>query len=702
MLRHLEPLIIAFTFWLVSAATLYRNPAARQGRLFFLCSQVGAGTLAIGKIASFNETWALSPFHSLLCMLAAFLLHFHLVFPRPVLPSHRRLILGSTYGLALILIMPNLLFSAAGLDASSWSYAWHGVERAFLAVAMLGSIGRLLYTYHVSGQPRSRRQIRLVALGTIVAFLPVAFLSLLPEMFSGSFLIPYEVSFLALPLIPLSYAVAIHRPRLLELDRLLNRSLVHLILGGLWVGLYLLLTVGIQALFTSSLLTYPTLGALVAASVAATFVPARRIVQRWVDRLFYGSWYDYRSLVTDISRGLSQVHDESALVQQLVGRLTEAMSLRGAALLLSTESSVLALRGCRGFDCAEEHEHLSLDSAMIRLLRQRARPVDLAHLRQGLVDQELKSAERAWLETAHAQLFVPIALKGELWGLLIVGSKKADEFFDDEDLRILETLSHQAALAAENVRLLDAARRRQDELEAMHRQLLISREDERKRIARDLHDRLLQELLALNMEVEVAIDVAGDGPISERLGTVLQHVLTMIAQTRDICFELRPPDLSITGLADAIRAHTEERARQWGNTRVVGGFSRVLRGDAPPGLTITLDLEPDRGLLADEVATALFRVYQEALANVHKHAQAEQVWVRERLMGAWVELCVGDDGRGFARPEHRGDLVRQKHFGLLGMQEWMAAVGGEMHVTSWPGSGTEVSVRAPLRPRQGI
>jgi signal transduction histidine kinase len=520
-------------------------------------------------------------------------------------------------------------------------------------------------------------------------------------MFTGSFLLPYEASFLTLPLIPLSYTVAIYRPRLLGIDRFLNRSLVHLILGALWVGLYLLLTIGIQALFTSSLLTYPTLGTLVAASVAATFVPARRIVQRWVDQLFYGSWYDYRSLVTDISRALSQVHDEGALVQQLVGRLTEAMSLRGAALLLSVESNMLALRGCRGLDCAEEHELLSLNSAMVRLLRWQARPVDVTHLRQELRDQELSEAERAWLETAYAQLFVPIVLKGVLWGLLIVGGKKADEFFDDEDLRILETLSHQAALAAENVRLLETARRRQDKLEAVHRQLLISREEERKRIARDLHDRLLQELLALNIEVETAIDVAGDGPMSQCLDTVLRHILTMIAQTRDICFELRPPDLSIAGLADAIRAHTEESARRWGDTRVVGGFSRVLRGSAQPRLTIRLDLEPDRGLLADDVATALFRVYQEALANVHKHAQAEQVWVDERLVDGWVELCIRDNGRGFARPDRQIDLVQQKHFGLLGMHEWMAVIGGEIHLTSRPGSGTEVWVRAPLGPRQG-
>jgi two-component system NarL family sensor kinase len=183
--------------------------------------------------------------------------------------------------------------------------------------------------------------------------------------------------------------------------------------------------------------------------------------------------------------------------------------------------------------------------------------------------------------------------------------------------------------------------------------------------------------------------------VSAHLDTVLQNVLGLIARTRDLCFELRPPDLSITGLADAIRADAEEQARRWGETRVVGGFSRVLRGDVPPRLTITLDLDQDRGLVPDDVATALFRVYQEALANVNKHAGAQEVQVRERMMGKWVELSIRDDGHGFSLPDRRGDLAREKHFGLLGMREWMTAVGGDIRLTSRPGSGTEVSVRAP-------
>ncbi len=126
----------------------------------------------------------------------------------------------------------------------------------------------------------------------------------------------------------------------------------------------------------------------------------------------------------------------------------------------------------------------------------------------------------------------------------------------------------------------------------------------------------------------------------------------------------------------------------------------MWKDESGPDLIITLDLAQDRKLLDEQVAIALFRVFQEALVNVEKHAEANNVWVRERLNENGVELSVSDDGCGFVAPSHLSRLVRQGHFGLLGGQERMAAVGGGIRVTSQPKEGTELQAWAPANKKE--
>lgn len=140
------------------------------------------------------------------------------------------------------------------------------------------------------------------------------------------------------------------------------------------------------------------------------------------------------------------------------------------------------------------------------------------------------------------------------------------------------------------------------------------------------------------------------------------------------------PTLDIFGLASAIRSHTE---------------------GARPSFAVDLDLMEDRKQLPEEVAINLFRVYQEALANVEKHAGANRVEVRFTLSPSEVVLSVRDDGCGFVVPRRLGEFARDGRFGLLGMQERMRMIGGRLRVISQPGQGTEISVRVPLQVGHG-
>jgi signal transduction histidine kinase/ligand-binding sensor domain-containing protein len=207
--------------------------------------------------------------------------------------------------------------------------------------------------------------------------------------------------------------------------------------------------------------------------------------------------------------------------------------------------------------------------------------------------------------------------------------------------------------------------RRADERE-IHRRLMESREAERIRLAQDLHDGAIQDLYGVRFKME-----------SDQTSESVQNVISGL---REICGELRPPVLEAFGLMRAIRTHAE-------------GLRD--RSDSPE---IHLALEVVDDDLSDSVRLGLFRVYQEALQNVFKHAEASRVKVSLRSIDGQIVLSIRDDGKGFIVPESWLSLGRKNHFGLMGLSERVAAMDGVMSVLSDPGSGTEVTVR--LQPRQ--
>ncbi len=206
--------------------------------------------------------------------------------------------------------------------------------------------------------------------------------------------------------------------------------------------------------------------------------------------------------------------------------------------------------------------------------------------------------------------------------------------------------------------------RKQEEQREVHRRLMDSREAERLHMARDLHDGAVQDLYGIRFSIQSSKD-----------GETDNMVQGVISELRRICSELRPPVLAPFGLERAIRAHAD---------------LLVERDDSP---TIQLDLDEDGQSIPEHVRLALYRVYQESMANVLKHANAASTRVRLRVVGPEVELEIEDDGSGFSPPSTWIELGRKDHFGLLGLSERVAALGAILQVHSSPGNGTRITVR---------
>lgn len=209
----------------------------------------------------------------------------------------------------------------------------------------------------------------------------------------------------------------------------------------------------------------------------------------------------------------------------------------------------------------------------------------------------------------------------------------------------------------------------------LHRTLLQAREAERTRIAYDLHDDVVPSLLRLKYRVERLI--ADQVVASEAGSALLDDVLSVTRLMRHVCAGLRPPPLDTLGLVGAVRALVDTTQRT-------------------AALQIKLLIEGNEAMLVpDEIGVCLYRMVQEALHNVVKHAAAQQVHVHVALQPGSVSVAVVDDGRGFRMPSRR-ELIQEYHFGLAGLQERVALLNGSFTVVSTPRHGTCLRARVPF------
>ncbi len=214
----------------------------------------------------------------------------------------------------------------------------------------------------------------------------------------------------------------------------------------------------------------------------------------------------------------------------------------------------------------------------------------------------------------------------------------------------------------------------------LHHHLIYQREQERLKIAQDLHDGPIQELYGMVYTLRaIEGEMSGRQALFE-LRSVEESLQTLARDLRTFCNELRPPSLGSFGLQSAIHSMADNLAARF------------------PGLKISLDLDDGGKALPPEVRLGLFRVCQELLGNAARHSSAEQLQVALRLEADRVSLIVSDDGHGFTVPADWMDLAREGHLGLIGVQERVDALGGKLEIDSSEGNGTTVVVHVDIQP----
>ncbi|MEW5718430.1 MAG: GAF domain-containing protein [Chloroflexota bacterium] len=363
------------------------------------------------------------------------------------------------------------------------------------------------------------------------------------------------------------------------------------------------------------------------------------------------------------------------LLDQALAQVLRVIDVQaGAIFLLDEETHTLNLHARCGASeqAAQSMMTLHLDDSACGGVIEKGHPVvvpDLSYYRS--------SAGRSlWAAGLCALVHVPLISRGVALGTMCVATAQPRDY-QPEELDLLMAIGSQIAVGIENARLYDELARRDQLRGVLLDKVIAAQEDERKRIARDLHDDTSQSLSALIYSLEAIEASCPNLPMQTALTTMRQRVTQILDGIHKLIFDLRPSMLDHLGLFVSLRWYAETHLQ-------------------PLGMRVSLEERGAPRRLPSKTETALFRVVQEAINNVAKHSGARNVQLSFECYDGLVQIVVADDGIGFDVADAARSTDRQRGLGLVGMQERVGLLGGQISLVSAPGHGTQISIRMPV------
>jgi signal transduction histidine kinase len=413
--------------------------------------------------------------------------------------------------------------------------------------------------------------------------------------------------------IPIFTYISIVRYNLYDIDVVINRTLVYGALTTCVVGIYVVAVVTLGTLFQAQGNLAISLSAT--GLVAVLFQPLRSRLQRGVNRLMYGERDDPYAVISRLGRRLEAALAPDMVLSTVVETIAQALKLPYTAILLKEGE---------GFRTAAAY-----------------------------------GSPRGEPET------LPLVYQREEIGRLVLSPRAPGEVFSDADRSLLEDLARQAEVAVHAVRLTS-------DLQHSRERLVATREEERRRLRRDLHDGLGAQLAGLNVQAGALRRLIPRDPdaAEEVVVELRDEIRSAIADIRRLVYDLRPPALDDLGLVEALRQLAERY------------------GSKDEALSVLVESSEDIPDLPAAVEVAVYRITQEALTNVARHARARTCVVRLTVDGG-MGLEIVDDGVGIPKARSAG-------VGLSSMHERASELGGSCTVEAVPEDGTRVLVRLPL------
>ncbi len=263
-------------------------------------------------------------------------------------------------------------------------------------------------------------------------------------------------------------------------------------------------------------------------------------------------------------------------------------------------------------------------------------------------------------------------------GRPVIYTMTIEPLFDDLNAVIGLTI---AVMDVTEQRRLEVERHEFSAQMEMQRRLFAQSEMERSELSRNLHDGPIQSLVNLGFSLQIIKEILQEEKVGKAEGDLQkmgEEIKGAIAELRSVCNDLRPPELSHRGVRRAIRENIQEFQQKH------------------PSIRVTTDFSDDPNLLPDPMALAFYRIYQQALNNIVRHAEASEVSVRLRITPQQICFEMQDNGKGLSKPLEWATYAREGHLGIVGMKERAEAIGGTFQITCQPGDGTLVQVIIPV------
>ncbi|WP_276353001.1 sensor histidine kinase [Cohnella caldifontis] len=485
---------------------------------------------------------------------------------------------------------------------------------AYVTVMLLLVMYVQWYRYRHHATPDQRRQIRWFW-GAMGCYILAGTLGTLetPGTNGIAKMLDLVLLYSGLLFLPFSIGIIVLESRVRHMSSAFNRTLVYFVLSVVIVMAYALL-VGVLGFFLQG--QVPAISALIVTGlVAVMFQPLRQRVQRAVNHLVFGERDEPYRMLSNLSQRLEDSLTQRNLLPTIV------------------ETAARALRA--PFAAIEIH-----DRDGTRTLASFGTPTEQ-------------------ISTIH------LDVKGETVGLLILGIERVHETLPPGGRHMLHDLVRQISIAVQTIRLTE-------ELHLSREKIILTREEERRRIRRDLHDGLGSTLASIMLRLDEAVLYEGElpEPLKKSLETAQSLTRKAITDIRRLVYSLRPPALDEFGLTFALK----ELVLQFEDSSLrfnLVGFDRRLT-------------------LSAAVEVAAYRIVQEALTNVVKHAEADSCEVRLQLQDDVLLLEISDNGKGLPETLRPG-------IGIRSLRERAEELGGTCALDSSPGHGTRISVMLPFR-----
>lgn len=346
-------------------------------------------------------------------------------------------------------------------------------------------------------------------------------------------------------------------------------------------------------------------------------------------------------------------------------------AVMGVVLLKDADSDLLKMEALVGIDANLRGEfNIALGQGICGSIAKTGEPeliMDVARDPRLLSKEVKEKAKTLW--------GVPLKYDGSVIGVMLIGFSKPYEWMPTER-NLMRAIADRSALAIDRARITQTLREREARIAELSSHLLKAQEEERRRISRELHDETGQGLMVIRLYLEMLNEDLQDKKNKGKVAETVEVVDRTIDGIRRIISKLSPMALQELGLFAALRKEAKDLEKNKGvKTRVA--------------------ISEDVGRLSAETEMTIYRIVQEALHNVAKHAQAKSVNIQmDRGEDGSVHLVVEDDGVGFVQRTHS----RLQSFGLAGMRERIVGLGGILKVRSGKGKGTRIEVLVPESP----